>query len=110
MENFEKEKYERAKKKVKDLKGFYNHLIIYLIINSFLLLINMGILSAGIFNLRLPSWSAMGTPFFWGIGLAVHAVMVFHDNFSFLKNWEDRKIKEIMDKEEQEANRKNRWK
>lgn len=110
MENYEQDKYERAKKKVDDIKGFYNHLIIYLIINSFLLLVNMGILSNGILNLRLPQWPSLITPFFWGIGLAFHAYMVFLNNFTFLKNWENRKIKQIMDKEDQEVNRRNRWK
>jgi hypothetical protein len=110
MENFDKEKYEQAKKKVSEIKGFYNHLIVYIIVNAFLLFIHMGLFNNGLFELRTPSWSSLGTPFFWGIGLAFHAIKVFHDNFTFFKNWEDRKIKEIMDKEEEELKRTNKRK
>jgi len=35
------EKYERAKKRVEELKGFYSHLTLFLIINAILILINI---------------------------------------------------------------------
>lgn len=38
-------------------------------------------------------------PFFWGIGLLIHALRVF-DRFPFFGNdWEQRKIKELLEKE-----------
>jgi hypothetical protein len=39
------------------------------------------------------------TPFFWGIGLAFHWFGVFGKNIVFSKEWEDRKMKEFMDKD-----------
>jgi hypothetical protein len=37
--------------------------------------------------------------FFWGIGLAAHWLGVFGKNIVFSKAWEERKIKEFMDKD-----------
>ena len=33
--------YERAKRRVKAVKGFYNHLIIYIAVNALLIIINV---------------------------------------------------------------------
>jgi len=99
MENSNQEKYERAEKKVKEIKGFYTHLVVYLLVNIFLILAQMGIFS-GKLNVGMPAWGYFTTPFFWGIGLFFHGLHVFKDNVGFLKNWEQRKIKEYMEKEE----------
>jgi len=45
--------------------------------------------------LNLENYS---TAFFWGIGLFFHWFGVFGRNFLFTKQWEERKIKEFMDK------------
>ncbi|MCW9037746.1 2TM domain-containing protein [Altibacter sp.] len=49
------------------------------------------------------------TPFFWGIGLTFHGLYVFQDRFRFFKNWEERKIREYMEKDEEEMNKTNTW-
>lgn len=108
MEEFEQDKYERAKKKVDDIKGFYTHLTVYLVINTLLILIQTGIFRTGFIEVGMPSWSYFTTPFFWGIGLAAHGVYVFQDRFTFFKNWEERKIQEYMDKDEEEF-RNTKW-
>jgi len=102
MENFDQDKLERARKKVKDIKGFYSHLVIYLIINTMLILVQMGIFNGSLVNIGVPSWSQFTTPFFWGIGVFFHGLYVFQHKFSFFKNWEERKIKEYMEKDEEE--------
>ncbi len=109
MEDQEKRKYERAKKRIKEIKGFYSHLTVYLIINTLLILFRIGLFQNGIFGMRDPSWSLFITPFFWGIGLAFHGLYVFQYKFGFFRNWEERKIKEYMEKEEEEIKRNNRW-
>ncbi|MBW2938223.1 2TM domain-containing protein [Aureisphaera sp. CAU 1614] len=101
MKPFNEDKYERAQKKVKEIKGFYTHLTVYILINTFLILAHMGAFS-GNFMTGLPAWGYFTTPFFWGIGLAFHALYVFKDKFGMLKDWEERKIKEFMEKEEKE--------
>lgn len=97
------QKLEKARKKVREIKGFYKHLLAYLLINIFLL-------SMAWFNLKpgqeFFKWSTFITALTWGIGLLVHAISVF-GSFDFLgKGWEERKIKEMMEKERQ---RTSRW-
>lgn len=110
MENFNKEKYDRATKKVKKIKDFYSHLTVYIIVNTLLIIFHLGILQNGMFNINYPEWSMFTTPFFWGIGLFFHWLNVFQDNFRFFKDWEDKKMKEFMDQEENDKPRSNKWK
>ena len=109
MENYNQEKYNRAKKKVKQVKDFYNHLTVYIVVNIFLVLINMGLFQNGLFELKIPTWSIFTTPFFWGIGLLFHGLYVFQDKITFFKKWEERKLKEYMDEEENDIKRSNKW-
>ena len=79
--------YERAVKRVKELKGFYGNLISYCIVIPFLVIINL---------LTSPGqlwfyWPMLG----WGIGLLAHGMNVF----AIGKNWEEKKIQEIMNKD-----------
>lgn len=98
MENrdFNERKYMRAKKKVKAIKGFYTHFMVYLAVNAFILLIQ--VFAGGGWGMLLE-WHSYSTLVFWGIGVAFHAFGVFGMDFIFGTKWEDRKIKEIMDKD-----------
>jgi len=109
MDFNDQEKLERVKKQVKEIKGFYTHLSIYLAVNVMLMLSQMGLFNNGFFNVHVPAWSAFTTPFFWGIGLTFHAFRVFHHKFAFFKGWEERKTQEYMDKEEEEFKNTTRW-
>jgi hypothetical protein len=95
------QKLEKAKKRVEEIKGFYTHLLVYILVNLFLLLIASNIFD-GIASFHVPGWSYFTTPFFWGIGLLFHGLYVFQFKSGFLKKWEERKIREIMDKDEEE--------
>lgn len=101
MESYDQEKLAKARKRVKDLKGFYTHATVYVLVNLFLLLVHLGLFS-GNFMMGLPHWGYFTTPFFWGIGLFFHGLHVFKDEVPIFKNWEQRKIREFMEKEEQE--------
>ncbi|WP_179336550.1 2TM domain-containing protein [Winogradskyella ludwigii] len=87
------EAYLRAKKRVKAIVGFYWHLASYVIVNVFLIIL---ITSSGV---KFFSFGTFSTAFFWGIGLAFHFVGVFGPRFFLGDNWEERKIKELMDKD-----------
>ncbi|MEY8758251.1 2TM domain-containing protein [Chryseobacterium tongliaoense] len=79
--------YERAQKRVKEIKGFYGNLISYCIVIPFLIIINL---------ITSPKHIWFYFPMLgWGIGLAAHGMSVF----AIGKNWEDRKIREILEKE-----------
>ncbi|TJY36203.1 2TM domain-containing protein [Pontimicrobium aquaticum] len=99
--NFEKEDaYLRAKKKLDKLVGFYWHLAVYVVINIFLIVLISSNTEQGLWH--FGTWA---TPLFWGIGLLFHFLGVFGPNFMFGKNWEEKKIKEFMDKDKEEYQR-----
>ena len=88
------EKYLYAQNKVKELKRFYRHLIIYLLVNA---LIIGGTFYDRNFNFQeFWKFETFSTAIFWGIGLLAHAASVFGKEMFFNKDWEDRKIQEIM--------------
>lgn len=102
--DFTKEqRYIRAKKRVKAIKGFYIHLIVYVIVNIFISgIIIFGLLHNG-YNIE-NTWSNFGvysTWLFWGIGMFFHWLGVFgFKSLGFGTDWEEKKIREMMEKEE----------
>lgn len=92
------EAYLKAQNKVKRIMGFYRHLLVYVLVNIFLIA-TIGLTSKG----NIWNFGTFSTAFFWGIGLAFHALGVFGPDLVFGKQWEDRMIKKYMDKEN------NRW-
>ena len=83
-------RYEKARKKVEMIKWFYIDIGLYVVINLSLFLLNI---------LTTPDnlwfyWVMLA----WGIGLAVHAVVVYGFSNVLGDEWEERKIREIMDK------------
>lgn len=103
MENFDKEsKYIRARERVEELKKFYSSLAWYIVIIVFLAGINY--YSNG-WHYMWFLWAAFG----WGIGLIFHAIKVFQMNPFMSKNWEERKLKEYMEEENDKLSNKNRW-
>ena len=53
----------------------------------------------GTLDVSYIHFSTFSVWFFWGIGLVGHWLHVFGKNVFFSKNWEERKIKEFMDKD-----------
>jgi len=88
----DQERYQRARQRVQHIKGLYIHLIVYVLVNSGLLLLDLLILP-GTFWFY---WPLLG----WGIGLAAHAMAVFGAGRWFGQEWEAREIRKIMDKEQ----------
>ncbi|WP_297765887.1 2TM domain-containing protein [uncultured Muriicola sp.] len=90
MEDFSKEnKYLRAKDRVERLKKFYGNLTSYVIVISGLAVINY-LTNEWVYMWFL--WAAFG----WGIGIVFHAIGTFNLNPFFGRDWEERKIKELM--------------
>ncbi|WP_338645455.1 histidine kinase [Flavobacterium sp. KS-LB2] len=81
--------YYNAKKRVDALKGFYTNLISYCCVIPFLIFINLTFSP----HFQWFWFSAAG----WGFGLTMHAFKVF----GYSSNWEERKIQEILRKDEQ---------
>lgn len=83
----EDQSYERAQKRVKELKSFYGNLISYCIIIPFLIILNLITSPRDIWFY----WPMLG----WGIGLVAHGMSVF----AIGKGWEEKKIREILEKQ-----------
>ncbi|WP_179376200.1 2TM domain-containing protein [Winogradskyella wichelsiae] len=95
--DFRKEEaYLRAKKKVDAIVGFYWHLVSYVVVNLFLIIL-IGVNSEEGFT----GFGTYATAIFWGIGLFFHFLGVFGPDFFFGTSWEQRKIDEFIHKEEQ---------
>ncbi|MBM4158879.1 MAG: 2TM domain-containing protein [Ignavibacteria bacterium] len=90
MEN--NELYQKAKERVGELKGFYTHLTIFIVINLVLFLINYFSMPEQLWFY----WPLLG----WGIGLVSHAFSVFGIKGFLGRDWEDKKIKKLMEKEQ----------
>jgi len=92
------DKYEKAKKHVTEVKEFYVHLSVYLVMAVFFVTLNL---------LTAPGhwwfqWPLLG----WGIGVAFHGMNVFVFDKSFSDDWEEKKIRQYMGDEEYEAYRR----
>ena len=91
-------KLAQAKKRVKIVKGFYTHLGVYIVINILITVIKAFFIDT-VNDGQYTFWYFIAGPLFWGIGLIAHGLFVFARSFSFLKKWEDRKMKELMEKD-----------
>ena len=74
----------RAIEYVRDLKGFYSHLIKYVLVITLLFIINY---------ITSPTyiwawWVVLG----WGLGILSHALAVFEISSFFGPNWEKKKV------------------
>lgn len=92
----EQDSYYLAKKRVDKIKGFYGNLISYIIFNIFFFILNMVVSPSELWFY----WPLLG----WGIGVFFHGMKVFNYSPFFSKDWEERKIKELIDKENN-----NKW-
>jgi 2TM domain len=89
--NNEYERYQKAKKQVEEIKGFYVHLSSYIAVMIVLIFINLKYTPHYLWFF----WSLLG----WGIGLFIHAALVFKFLTFIGKDWEEKKIKQFMEEE-----------
>lgn len=81
--------YFKAKERVKEIKEFYSNLVSYMVVIPFLIFINY-------YTYWEFKW--FWFPLFgWGLGLTIHGFSVFGYGVA----WQERKIREIMEKESQ---------
>lgn len=84
-------RYEAARRQVRNLKGFWIHLTAFVVANAAMAALNLS---------RTPDrlwfyWVTFG----WGAGILLHALLVFGSGIA--KNWEERKIQEILKRDEE---------
>lgn len=97
MENLEDIRVLKARKRIKIIKGFYTHLTVYILVNLFILAVSTDVFTDFSDGQEYGFWKYVSTPVFWGIGLLFHGLSVFLPSFGFVKKWEERKMKELME-------------
>lgn len=89
--------YERAMKRVEDIKGFYGNLGSYIVVNIGLMILNLVTTPEHLWFY----WPMIG----WGIGVVFHGMKVFNYFPFFGKEWEEKKLKQLLEEEK----RKNEY-
>ncbi|KRB57799.1 2TM domain-containing protein [Flavobacterium sp. Root186] len=87
----EGERYYQAQKRVKEIREFYEHLTVYVLVNPIVIVVNLMTSPGYLWFI----WCLMG----WGIAIVLHGLKVFSFPPFFNKKWEERKIREILEKE-----------
>lgn len=83
------QQYLKAKKRVEDIKGFYVHFTVFALCMPVIIITNL-MFVPGFYYF----WFAL---FGWGIGIFFHWLGVFgFTSIGLGKDWEQRKIKELM--------------
>ena len=78
-----------VKRRIAAIKGFYIHLLVFVMVMTMLLVVNLA--TPGVWWVQ---WVFLG----WGIGVLAHA-LVFYGLGGWLgPEWEERKIRELMAK------------
>lgn len=87
-------KYLEAKRRVRMQKRFYKHLLIFIVINAALIFLNVVTRSGKLWFYIIL--------FPWAIILAIHFVAAFNSFGFFGKEWEERKIQDMIDEDEED--------
>lgn len=91
-ENLDEEnRYLNAQKRVREIRSFYAHLISYVAVNVVIIIFNILYHELGYMKIIVNQFYSL---IIWGIIVLIHAGFVF-----FGKDWEQRKIRKLMDKE-----------
>lgn len=98
--NQEEIKFYEAYKQVKKIKGFYIHALVFIVINIMNFIAKYQELKPGESFFTFKTFSLF---IIWGIALFIHGLSVFLPSAILGSDWEERKIKQIMNKE------KARW-
>ncbi|RDY61181.1 2TM domain-containing protein [Flagellimonas nanhaiensis] len=102
-------KYEKARKRVKELKDFYRHIKVFVIINGLFYLLKSQILNPYIpeefqFESYYYDWVDINV-LIWGIILALHAIYLYRNKLPYLKQWEERQIRKYMERDKSEMDK-----
>ncbi|UWX53756.1 histidine kinase [Maribacter litopenaei] len=90
-EFIEDKRYQKAKEKVENIKGFYGNLIAYCIVIPFMAFLNY----------KTTSFPWIIFPVVgWGFGLLTHGLEAFGYHPIWGKRWEEKKLRELMDKDD----------
>ncbi len=90
----DRERHERARQRVELLRGFYGHAIVFVVVNVGLAIYNLAMTPDRLWFVA----AFLG----WGIGLMAHGAYVLGSGRFLGADWQERKIREAMDREDRE--------
>jgi hypothetical protein len=85
------------RKRVRREAEFWRHAMVYALVNGAVLL-GFALYAAYSGKAR-ALWASAPMAFGWGIGLAVHAITVYGRLSVFDSEWEERKVRQLLDKD-----------
>lgn len=97
----QEQKYILVRKRIEKLSKFYKHLAVYLIVNTFLsALFIFGDMNDGdTFSQAFYNYHNYKIWFYWGIGIAFQVLNTFGISLLFNKEWEQRKVQQYLDEQ-----------
>lgn len=87
----DQERYDRAKRRVELVRGFYSHAVVFV-------LVNLGLAVYNVATSPERLWFVL-TVVGWGVGLIAHGLYVAGSGRFLGPEWQERKIREEMDRE-----------
>lgn len=87
------------RRRVHRLAEFYRHLFVFVMFMAALWALNAWQIYVSVKSIKWYSWWAMWPTMGWGIGLLSHGLAVLPVWSFFSEDWEDRKVKELMERE-----------
>ena len=87
------------RRRVHRLAEFYRHLFVYGIVIGLLWCVNTYLLVTGAVPAKWWSWWVIWPTLGWGIGLISHGITVLPVSGVFSPDWEERKVKELLERE-----------
>jgi hypothetical protein len=103
QENFPIRPSEREitiRRRVHRLAEFYRHMFVFVVFIAALWALNAWQIYMSNKLIRWYSWWAMWPTLGWGIGLLAHGLAVLPIWTFFSDDWEDRKVKELMERDQ----------
>lgn len=91
----DRERYDRARQRVELVRGFYGHALVFAVVNLGLAVYNVAMSPDRLWFI----YSVAG----WGIGLVAHGAYVMSSGRFLGAEWQERKIREEMDREERRS-------
>ena len=85
------DRYAKARRRARRIRAFYIHVAVFVAVSILLHVINL----VATPTVYWAFWPLLG----WGIGLLAHGLATYRWMPFFGKEWEQRKIREFMDKE-----------
>jgi hypothetical protein len=94
-EKIEEDSYYKIRKRVEDIKGFYSNLGAYVVVIIGLAILNL---------VTYPKFLWFIFPLVgWGLGVVVHGLTVFNYMPFLGRDWEEKKIQQLIDKEKSQT-------